>query len=77
MCYYVIMNDFKSTLMPRNLQGIVDEKLKIDVNWEVEGSDFSFPYRIKDDACPEHIFCYAIKMLGLKNLIIIKKTLGI
>jgi hypothetical protein len=40
-------------------------KIKIDVNWEVEGSDFSFPYRIKDDACPEHIFCYAIKMLGL------------
>ena len=65
MCYYVIMNDFKSTLMPRNLQGIVDEKLKIDVNWEVEGSDFSFPLESKIMHAQNIFFCYAIKMLGL------------
>ena len=76
MCYYVIMNDFKSTLMPRNLQGIVDEKLKIDVNWEVEGSDFSFPYRIKDDACPEHIFLLCNKDVGALKFDYYKKDFG-
>ncbi|MEN0627589.1 Imm43 family immunity protein [Phytobacter ursingii] len=76
MCYYVIMNDFKSTLIPRNLQGIVDEKLKIDENWEVEGSDFSFPYRIKDDACPEHIFLLCNKDVGALKFDYYKKDFG-
>ncbi|MFC6119467.1 Imm43 family immunity protein [Citrobacter bitternis] len=70
------MNDFKSTLMPRNLQGIVDEKLKIDVNWEVEGSDFSFPYRIKDNACPEHIFLLCNKDVGALKFDYYKKDFG-
>ena len=40
MSYYVIMNDFESSLMPRNLQGMVDERLQINENWEIEGSAF-------------------------------------
>lgn len=65
MSYYVIMNDFESSRMPRNLQGMVDERLQVNENWEIEGSAFPFPYRITDDACPDHIYLLCNKNVGL------------
>lgn len=64
MSYYIIMNDFDSSLVPRNLQGVVDENLKLNESWKVESSIYSFPYRITDDACPENIFLLCEKNIG-------------
>lgn len=76
MSYYVIMNDFESSLMPRNLQGTVDERLQIDENWKIEGSLFSFPYRITDDACPERIYLLCNKNVGALKFDYYKKDFG-
>lgn len=76
MSYYVIMNDFESSLMPRNLQGMVDERLQVNENWEIEGSAFSFPYRITDDACPDHIYLLCNKNVGALKFDYYKKDFG-
>ena len=76
MSYYVIMNDFESSLMPRNLQGMVDERLQINENWEIEGSAFSFPYRITDDACPDRIYLLCNKNVGALKFDYYKKDFG-
>ncbi|KZR35254.1 MULTISPECIES: Imm43 family immunity protein [Enterobacter] len=76
MSYYVIMNDFDSSLMPRNLQGMVDERIQIDENWEIEGSAFSFPYRITDDACPDRIYLLCNRNVGALKFDYYKKDFG-
>lgn len=76
MSYYVIMNDFESTLTPRNLQGMVDEKPQINENWEIEGSTFPFPYRITDDECPDRIFLLCNKNVGALKFDYYKKDFG-
>ncbi|HEM8662621.1 Imm43 family immunity protein [Klebsiella aerogenes] len=76
MSYYIIMNDFDSSLVPRNLQGVVDENLKINENWKIESSIYSFPYRITDDACPENIFLLCEKNVGALKFDYYKKDYG-
>jgi hypothetical protein len=76
MSYYVIMNDFESSLAPRNLQGMVDEKLQINENWKIQDSDYSFPYRIIDDTCPERLFLLCEKNVGSLKFDYYKKDYG-
>lgn len=76
MSYYVMMNDFDSSLMPRNLQAIIDDKKQNNENWSYEASRHSFPYYIENQSCPENIFLLCDKNVGALKFHYYKKDYG-
>ncbi|PHM55865.1 Imm43 family immunity protein [Xenorhabdus sp. KK7.4] len=64
MNYYVLMNDYKSSLIPRYLHAIVDTNKQVNENWDYEGSKHSFPYYMKDPKCPNELFLLCGQNIG-------------
>ncbi|MCC8381408.1 Imm43 family immunity protein [Xenorhabdus sp. PB30.3] len=64
MNYYVLMNDYKSSLIPRYLHALVDTKKQVNENWDYEGSDYSFPYYMKNSECPNSLFLLCNRNAG-------------
>ncbi|MDC9623800.1 Imm43 family immunity protein [Xenorhabdus sp. XENO-7] len=64
MNYYMLMNDYKSSLIPRYLHAIVDIKKQVNENWDYEGSDYSFPYDMEQPDCPEQLFLLCNRNIG-------------
>lgn len=64
MTYYVIMNDYASSVMPKYLHAIVDVKKQVNEDWEYEGSEYSFPYYLTDASCPDGLFLLCNKSIG-------------
>ncbi|MDE9536763.1 hypothetical protein KKJ14_19610 [Xenorhabdus bovienii] len=64
MNYYMLMNDYKSSLIPRYLHAIVDVKKQVNKNWDYEGSDYSFPYDMEQPDCPEKLFLLCNRNIG-------------
>ncbi|CDG96433.1 Imm43 family immunity protein [Xenorhabdus bovienii] len=67
MNYYVLMNDYKSSLIPRYLHALVDTKKQVNENWDYEGSDYSFPYYMKELECPDSLFLLCNRNVGALN----------
>ncbi|MDE8744661.1 Imm43 family immunity protein [Pectobacterium polaris] len=62
--YYVLMNDYSSSLIPRYLHALIDTKKQVNEKWEYEGSKHSFPYYIKDVNCPDDLFLLCRNNIG-------------
>lgn len=62
--YYVLMNDYGSSLVPRYLQAIIDTVKQVNEKWEYEGSKYSFPYFMKERECPENLFLLCRSTIG-------------
>ncbi|MCW7550941.1 Imm43 family immunity protein [Photorhabdus sp. APURE] len=64
MNYYILMNDYTSSIMPRYLHAIVDTKKQVNNNWDYNGSEYSFPYYMKEPECPNQLFLLCNKDIG-------------
>ncbi|MDG0803642.1 Imm43 family immunity protein [Pectobacterium polaris] len=62
--YYVLMNDYSSSLIPKYLHALVDTEKQVSDNWEYEGSKYSFPNYILDDSCPDDLFLLCRRNIG-------------
>lgn len=54
--YYVLMNDYGSSLIPRYLNGIIDSVKQVSDTWDYENSKYSFPYDMRKKDCPDKLF---------------------
>jgi hypothetical protein len=52
---YVLMSNFQSNSVPPFLYGVIDTQKRPKKNGELPGSPHSFPYYLKDEACPEQL----------------------
>ncbi|AWK40320.1 hypothetical protein AA106_21020 [Photorhabdus laumondii subsp. laumondii] len=64
MNYYVLMNDYNSSLMPRYLHAIVDTENQINEKWDYEGSRHDIPYYLLDKECPNTLYLLCNKNIG-------------
>lgn len=62
--YYAIMNDFKSSLMPKYLHALIDDKQQVNSTWEYDSSAHSYPEYLADPECPESIYLLCRKDVG-------------
>lgn len=62
--YYVLMNDYNSSLTPRYLHALIDTKKQINDKWEYEGSKYSFPYYMKSIDCLDDLFLLCQNKIG-------------
>lgn len=62
--YYAIMNNYASSLIPRYLRALVDDKLQVNAAWDYDASAHSYPYYVADPDCPEEIFLLCRKDVG-------------
>ncbi|MCW7550637.1 Imm43 family immunity protein [Photorhabdus sp. APURE] len=56
MNYYVLMNAYNSSLIPRYLHAIVDTEKQINKKWDYEGSRHNMPYYLLDKECPNTLY---------------------
>ena len=66
--YYVLMNDYESSLIPRYLNGIIDSVKQVSDTWDYESSKYSFPYDMRKDDCPDKLFLLCKGNVGALKL---------
>ncbi|MBP2835155.1 hypothetical protein J8658_03965 [Dickeya zeae] len=76
MMYYAIMNDYKSSLIPRYLHALVDDKKQVNDSWEYDASIHSYPEFIADPQCPESIYLLCRKDVGALSFSYYKHGMG-
>jgi len=64
MYYAVMMNNYASSLVPRYLRVLIDDKLPVNASWEYDSSAHSYPYYIADPECPDAIYLLCRKDAG-------------
>ncbi|WP_246871314.1 Imm43 family immunity protein [Dickeya zeae] len=62
--YYILMNDYSSSLIPRYLNAIVDTRKQVNESWDYESAKNSFPYYMKDSSCPDDLFLLCRNNIG-------------
>lgn len=74
--YYVIMNDFNSSFMPKYLHALVDDKKQINSSWEYNSSEHSYPEYLIDPECPKDIYLLCRKDVGALKFSYYKHGMG-
>ncbi|MCG8711023.1 hypothetical protein JHU04_004361 [Brenneria sp. 4F2] len=64
LMYYILMNDYGSSLIPRYLHVIVDFKKQVNDKWEYESSKESFPNYMLESTCPNTLYLLCRKDVG-------------
>lgn len=62
--FYLMMNDYNSSVIPRYLHALIDYRKQINCDWDYESSDQSFPEFMLDGSCPDSLFLLCRKGAG-------------
>lgn len=62
--FYAVMNNYSSSLIPRYLHALVDDKLQVNASWDYDSSAHSYPYYMADPECPDELYLLCRKNVG-------------
>ncbi len=74
--FYAIMNDYYSSLVPKYLHAIIDDKKQVNTSWEYNSSEHSYPGYIVEKECPDPIYLLCRKDVGALKFPYYKHGMG-